>query len=91
MQFDAVTGDRLFHRLGEVVPQVPAIGHLDRAGCAAAHGFGVRTGAIPAHDLDPGMLAQPVGEGVCRPIRKHLDRSVGVDIDDHRPVDMPTA
>ena len=86
-----MTGDRLLDRLGEVVPQVPAIGHLDRAGCAAADGFGVRTGAIPAHDLDPGMLAQPVGEGVCRPIRKHLDRSVGVDIDDHRPVDMPTA
>ena len=65
MQFDAVTGDRLLDRLGEVVPQVPAIGHLDRAGCAGADGFGVRTGAIPAHDLDPRMLAQPVGEGVC--------------------------
>ena len=65
MQFDAATGDCLLYRLGEVVPQVPAISHLDRAGCAAADGFGIRTGPIPADDLDPGMLAQPVGEGVC--------------------------
>jgi len=91
VQFDAATGDCLLYRLGEVVPQVPAISHLDRAGCAAADGFGIRTGPIPADDLDPGMLAQPVGEGVCSPIRQQLDRSVGVDIDDDRPVDMPTA
>ena len=91
LQFDAATGDCLLYRLGEVVPQVLAISDLDRAGCAAADGLGISTGPIPAHDLDPGILAQPVGEGGCSPIRKQLDRSVGVDIDDHRPVDMPTA
>ena len=49
MQFDAMTHERLLHCRGEVAPQVPAISHVDHAGCAAADGSGIRTGPIPEH------------------------------------------
>jgi hypothetical protein len=88
----AATGDDgLLYRLGQVVPQVPAIGDLDRRGRACAGAVSVGTGAVPAHDADPGVLFEPTLEGVRGAVREHVQRPVGVDVDDDRAVDVPAA
>ncbi len=77
--------------LGEVVPQVPAVGDLHGLGCASMGAVGVGTGAISAHDLDAGVLAQPVGEGVGLPVSQQLHRSVAGHVDQDAAVDVAAA
>jgi hypothetical protein len=62
--------DDLLDGFDEVVPQVPAVRDLDRVGGACADALGVGTGPVAAHDLYPGMPAQPRREGVGGPIRQ---------------------
>jgi hypothetical protein len=62
-QTGAVAGNGAFDGVGEVVPQMPPVRHLQRLGGAGPGAFGVGTGAVPADDLDAGMLAQPCGQG----------------------------
>jgi hypothetical protein len=47
-----VRGDGVFDVLGQVVPQVPAVGDLHGVRCAVAGGLRVGAGSVPAHDLD---------------------------------------
>jgi hypothetical protein len=60
----AVLGDGPFDGLAEVVPQVPAVGDLDRLGCAADGAGGIGSGPVAADDLDAGVGSQPGGQGV---------------------------
>lgn len=64
----AVCGDLLQDRLGEVVPDVPAVADLRRVRQGAADGLGVGAGAVSAHDFDARMLAQPGLERAGLPI-----------------------
>src|SRR5690606_28336813 len=85
-------GDHGFlDRLAEVVPQVPAVGDLDRVGCPVADGLGVGTGPVPAHDLHPGVFPQPGGDGLLLPVGQHVDRAAGGDVDEDGRVDMSLA
>jgi hypothetical protein len=86
-----VAGHQLLDVLGEVVPQVPAVGDLDRNRCALAGAVGVGAGAVPADDLGAGMLAQPVGEGVGFPVGKQVHRAVAVDVDQDGAVAVAAA
>jgi hypothetical protein len=52
----AVPGDGAFDGVGEVVPQMPPIRHLQRFRGADPGAFGVGTGSVPADDLDAGMI-----------------------------------
>jgi hypothetical protein len=81
-----VTGHCLLYVLGEVVPQVPPVGYLDRCGCAGAGAVGVGAGAVPADHLHPGVLEQPGREGVGFPVREQVDRTVGIHVDQHGAV-----
>jgi hypothetical protein len=47
-QAAAVRGDRLLEVFAQVVPQVPAVGHLDRVWCAVPGALGVGPGPVPA-------------------------------------------
>lgn len=60
-QAGAVGGGALLHGLGEVLPQVEPVGHLDRVRCPGPGSVRVRSGAVPVDHLDPGMGGQPVG------------------------------
>jgi hypothetical protein len=64
----AVCGDLLQDRLGEVVPDVPAVADVRRVRQGAADGLGVGAGAVSAHDFDARMLAQPGLERAGLPI-----------------------
>ncbi|GAA4579376.1 hypothetical protein GCM10023176_56930 [Micromonospora coerulea] len=63
-----VAGDGLLDVFGEVVPQMPPVGHLDSLGRTGAGALGVGVGAISADDLHGRMLCQPGGEGGRFPI-----------------------
>nr|WP_240974226.1 hypothetical protein [Nonomuraea sp. FMUSA5-5] len=72
--------------LAEIVEQVPAIGALHRLRRAVAGTGRVRGRAVPADELDPGMLLQPVGEGDAEPIGQHLHAAMRDGIDDDRGI-----
>jgi hypothetical protein len=85
-----VRGDGLVDRLAQVVPDVPAIrdlGSLRRPGAGAV---GVGAGPVPAHDLDAGVGAQPVGDRVGVAAGQHVDRPVGAHVEHDGAVHMPT-
>jgi hypothetical protein len=89
VQAAVVRGDSLLHLLGQVVPQVPTVGHLDRIGGAGSRAFGVGPGAVSTDHLGAGMRAQPGGERVGLPIGEQVDRPMGVDVDQHGAVHVP--
>ena len=74
---------RFLHRLGQVVPHVPAVGDLDRVRCTSTGRLGVRAGVIAADHPGFRVRRQPLDHGVRSPIREDLDRSVGTYIDQH--------
>lgn len=85
-----VAGDGAFHRLSEVLPQVPAVGDLHRLRRALGSALGVDARG-PGRGTRPhaGVVVQP-GAQPCRgAFGKHLDRPTGLDIDQQSPVDMP--
>jgi hypothetical protein len=86
-----VHGDGLLHVLGQVVPQVPAVGDLDRGRRALPGAVGVGAGPVPADHLGAGMRAQPAGEGVGLAVGEQVDRAVGGHVDQDRAVDVPAA
>ncbi|MDX6391411.1 MAG: hypothetical protein QOJ73_2474 [Streptosporangiaceae bacterium] len=86
-----VSGDRLLDVLGQVVPQVPPIGHLDRLGCPTADAFGVGTGTVPADHPGSRVLTQPRGEGGGLAIGEQIDGATRVDVDEYGAVDVPAA
>jgi hypothetical protein len=55
-----VAGDGPGGVLGEVVPQVPAVSHPDRAGRAVAGALGVGAGPVAADHLRPRVRREPV-------------------------------
>ena len=63
-----MAGDRLLDRLAKVVPQVPAISHLDRVGCPSGGALRVGASSIPTDHLYAGVLLQPVAEGLRLPV-----------------------
>ena len=75
----------------EVPPQVEAIRDLDRVRQAGAHGLRVGAGAVAADDLYTGPGGKPGGDCGALPVREHLDRAVGVHVDQDRAVAVAAA
>ena len=91
LQAAAVPGHRFLGVLCQVVPQVPAVGYLDRARRAVAGSLGVGAGAVPADDLRAGMGLQPSGQRARLAIRQQVDHVPGLRIGHHRAVHVPLA
>ena len=66
-----------------------AIGNLNRI--RRSCGLGVRAGAVPHDDLDPGMLFDPRDHGGLLPIGQEAEHAVALEIDEDRPVAPPSA
>jgi hypothetical protein len=87
----AVAGDSPLSSLPEVVPQMPAVGDLRRLGCPRCGAFREERRAVPADDLDPGSLRQPMRQAGRLPVRQQIHRPTGLDLDEHRAVDPSLA
>jgi hypothetical protein len=57
-----VAGDGFGGVLGEVVPQVPAVGDLNRSRSAIAGALGIGTGPVPADHPHPWVCLEPAGQ-----------------------------
>ena len=84
----AVRYDRFLGVFGEVVPQMPAVGDLDRVGCAVPGALGVVAGPVPADHLRAWMGLEPGLQGAGFPVRQQLDRLPGGDVHQDSPVDL---
>jgi hypothetical protein len=56
-QATVVSGDGLLDLFGQVVPQVPPVGDLDRLRRPRTGALGVRASTIPTHHLRAGVFA----------------------------------
>jgi hypothetical protein len=88
LQAGAVSGDGAFDGGGQVVPDVPPVGDLQRFGCAETGAFGVCAGTVPAHDLHSRIRPQPRGQCLGGAIGEYVDRTARLDVDQHRAVDV---
>ena len=79
---------RLLGVFGQVVPQMPAIGDLDRARRAGPGALGVVAGPVPADDSRARMRRQPRLEAGGLPVRQQVDHVPGAHVHQHRPVHL---
>ena len=91
LQAGAVPGNPALDSLGQVVPQMPAIRDLGGQRRALGSAFRVAPAAVPADHLHARMSVQPGTERLRRPLREHVHRPAGLDVDQHGAVDMPLA
>ena len=80
--------DRLLGVFGQVVPQMPAVGDLDRLRGAVPGALGVGPGPVAADHLRTGMGLQPGLEGARFPAGQQVDRLPGGDVHQDGAVDM---
>ena len=73
---------------GQVVPQMPAIGDLDRVRRARPGALGAVAGPVPADDLRAGMRRQPRLEAGGLPVWQQVDHVAGAHVHQHRPVHL---
>lgn len=71
--------------VAEVLPDVPSVADLHRVGHCRADGLGIGGGAVPAHDLDSGVRAQPGRQRGTRPVG-HINAFAGLGVDDDRGI-----
>src|SRR5439155_22611169 len=78
-----VGGDLLEHRLAQAVPRMPPVTDLPGTWSALRDGLGVSGRAVPAHDTDAGMSAQPRRCRAHATVSQHVDRATGDPVDHH--------
>src|SRR5215831_17387374 len=84
-----VRRDSLPGGLAEVVPQVPAVADLHRAGQCLADGLAVGARSVPAHD--PGMVPYPFFRDVGGAAGDDVDAAAGLGVDQHGRADAAAA
>jgi hypothetical protein len=67
------TAQLLLDCLAQVLEQMEAVGDLSGLWRAPARSLCIKAAAIPANDLDPGMLVKPLSRPFRRAIRQHVD------------------
>jgi hypothetical protein len=77
--------------LAQVLPQMPSVGDLHRVRSPGPGAFGIAAGTVPADHPHSGMRGQPALQRLRPAIGKHLDRPVGVDVDQHGRVAVAPA
>jgi hypothetical protein len=74
----------------EVLPEVEAIRDLDRVRCVCSCALGVGPCPIPTDHLDTWVRGQPGGEGLRGAVGQHIDRPVGVHVQQHGGIHRST-
>ena len=78
----AVPLDGCLQGVAEMAEQMPTVRDLDRRGRTAPDPIGIRARPIAGDHLDPGVPAQPVGDGAGLAIRQQIDDAVALEIAD---------
>jgi hypothetical protein len=72
----------------EVLQQVNASGDLDRVGGALPGAVRIGSGALPGDHADAGMGLSPQGDGLRLTIGPEGERSMPLEINQHRSIDL---
>lgn len=67
----------------EILPEMEAVGDLDRVRSTSAGPIGVRAAPVTANDLGAGMGARPAGQGRCVAAGQQIERPAGLAVDEH--------
>lgn len=86
-----VRRDLLPDGLAQAVPQMPAVADLHRAGQRPADCLAVGPRPVTAHDLDPGMVPQPLLRDVSGAAPDDIDAPAGPGAGEHGRVDAAAA
>ena len=81
-----MAAEEVLQRIGQVVDQVPAVGHLDGVGRAVPRPFGIGAAAVAGDDLDAGMRPQPGRQAAAGAIGQEIDGAVPLQVDQDRAV-----
>ena len=81
-------GKHLVEGFGEVLPQVKAVGHLERVWGTLLGPVRIGSGPIAGDHADPGMGLEPEGEGLGLPIRQEGQRSPPFKVDQHGSIGL---
>ncbi len=73
----------------QVGPEVPSVADLHCFGEGLADRLAVGGGAVAADVLDPGVLAQPRGQGPGGAVGQDVDPLAGLGVDEHCRVAVP--
>ena len=77
--------------LAEITEQVKAIGDLGAPRGPCCRASGIILGPVTGNDFDPGMVAQPCGDGLGRALRQEIDRPMLFEIHQDRAIDPALA
>jgi hypothetical protein len=86
-----VRDDGLLDVFAQVVPQMPAVGDLDRAWRAGGSAVSVGSGPVPADDLRAGAALQPCLQGGGLPVGQQVHYLPGFRVSHHGAVYPPLA
>ena len=67
-----------------------AVGDLDRLGRASPRSFGIGAASVPTNHFHPWVLVEPSGQRLCLALRQQGDGSAYFEVDEDRPVTLPT-
>ncbi|GCD99092.1 hypothetical protein EHYA_06804 [Embleya hyalina] len=81
----------LLDGLGKVLPEVVAVGDVDRIGRARAAGLAERGRAVAADHFDAGVGGRPGGHRLDRAAGQEVDDTAGLDVHRHGGMDVTLA
>jgi hypothetical protein len=86
-----VRRDFLADGLAEAMPRVPAVADLHRAGQRLADRLAIGPRPVPAHDLSPGMVPQPLPGDVSGAAGDNVDAAASPGVDEDGRIDAAAA
>jgi hypothetical protein len=78
------------HHLAEVLDDMESVGNLEGIGSASSSAVGIGTTPIPTDDLHTWVLGEPPGKGLCPPILREINPTPALQVDQDRPISLPT-
>ena len=91
MHLPTMAVDQSLHGVPKIAEKVPAVGDLDGGRSPVPSPLSVGSGSVANDDFDPGMLLEPLGDCLCRPIRKEIDDAPAFEIADNGAVALTAA
>jgi hypothetical protein len=70
----------VFERIGQVVREMPTIGHLERTWRTTSGGTGIDAIAVTADDFDTGMVIEPMDQHIGRWVLEQVDDTMRIRV-----------
>ena len=78
--------EHVFEGIHKILEQVKAVGDLSGLWRPVASPIGIGSRPIGGNNLHPRMRSEPLGQGVCLPIRQQGHRLPAFQVNQHRAI-----